>query len=460
MYGCVIRMEGEISAGDAERLGAVLAKRPVTGYYNILFLDSPGGSVQAALELAGVVRRALLQTSTMRLTNSKVESSKVENLTCVSSCFLVWAAGVERSTMNVEAGGRHFGIGLHRPYFSAATYSNESPDRIAAMQRQAMQSVSEYLRGEQVPQALIDKMIDHASSQVFWPTMDEGFALSGRRPWFDEMMIARCNYDPTYVAQTTQWVNALIIDLAQAKGKRTLEQAGGARYEQYIQRTRKYNACEGGAKSQAQAAFQKLEIQPLPPAGTTAAAPVSPQVQPELPAPPVPEFKDVDSRLAYLRWLGTQSERLNVTIPDWPAPTRIEFLQTVWYEARRAGLDTSLVLAVIELQSSFRKYFVMEGSGSRGYMGVNPSWTGKLGDSNSALLFHMQTNMRYGCVILRHYLDKHRGNTAAALVAYYSDSHAIPTSVARARQFPAQVFAAQKKWIYVNDVASTSNSKE
>lgn len=59
-------------------------------------------------------------------------------------------------------------------------------------------------------------------------------------------------------------------------------------------------------------------------------------------APPTPVFADTASRLAYLRWLGEMSERLKKKIPN--AQERIELLQTIWYESKRAGLEISLVL--------------------------------------------------------------------------------------------------------------------
>src|SRR3990167_7599107 len=73
-------------------------------------------------------------------------------------------------------------------------------------------------------------------------------------------------------------------------------------------------------------------------------------------APPIPEFSDTESRLKYLRWLGAMSERLKKKKPDWE--TRKEFLQSVWYESKRAGLDVALVMGLIQVESNFRKFAV------------------------------------------------------------------------------------------------------
>jgi len=113
-------------------------------------------------------------------------------------------------------------------------------------------------------------------------------------------------------------------------------------------------------------------------------------------------------------WLDEMSQRLVKKIPD--AQYRFDFLSTVHYEATRAGLDPHLVLGLIEVESGFRKYAVSK-SGARGYMQVMPFWTKAIGarDQN---LFHLRTNLRYGCTILRHYLNIEKGDLYRALGRY------------------------------------------
>ena len=152
-------------------------------------------------------------------------------------------------------------------------------------------------------------------------------------------------------------------------------------------------------------------------------------------APPIPEFSDTESRLKYLRWLGAMSERLKKKKPDWNV--RREFLQTVWYESRRAGLDAALVLGLIQVESNFRK-FAVSPVGARGYMQVMPFWTRVLGDGDAAKLFHMQTNLRFGCVILRHYLDREKGDLFMTLGRYNGSRGQAP--------YPNAVLGAKKQW--------------
>ena len=152
-------------------------------------------------------------------------------------------------------------------------------------------------------------------------------------------------------------------------------------------------------------------------------------------APPKPKFDNIEARLAYLRWLGQASERLKRRKAE--AHTRLEFLETVWYESRRAGLETPLVLSVIQVESAFRKYAISV-VGARGYMQVMPFWARLIGDGDPARLFHLQTNLRFGCVILRHYLDRERGDVFMALGRYNG-------SRGRA-EYPSLVFGARRQW--------------
>ena len=113
-------------------------------------------------------------------------------------------------------------------------------------------------------------------------------------------------------------------------------------------------------------------------------------------------------------WLAAMSKKLERRIPD--RTTREELLITVHYEARRAALDPQLVLGLIQVESNFRKYAVSS-AGARGYMQVMPFWVKQIGQPGHNL-FHLRTNLRYGCVILKHYLEIENGNLFRALGRY------------------------------------------
>ncbi len=154
-------------------------------------------------------------------------------------------------------------------------------------------------------------------------------------------------------------------------------------------------------------------------------------------APPIPEFPSDTARHAYRQWLNAMDARLR---RHKSAPSeREEFLQTVWYESRRAGLDTALVLGLIEVESAFRKFAVSR-AGARGYMQVMPFWSRVIGDGDASRLFHLQTNLRFGCVILRHYLDRERGDLFMALGRYNGSRGKAA--------YPDAVLAAARRWAY------------
>jgi soluble lytic murein transglycosylase-like protein len=151
--------------------------------------------------------------------------------------------------------------------------------------------------------------------------------------------------------------------------------------------------------------------------------------------PPKPAFRDDVARARYQQWFDAMSGRLKRRLPD--DQTRTEFLESAWYEATRAGLDPGMVLGLIQVESAYRKYAVSI-AGARGYMQVMPFWTGVIGDSNRRALFDMQTNLRYGCSILRMYVDMEGGNLYLAL-GRYNGSRGKP-------DYPNAVLSAWKNW--------------
>lgn len=155
-------------------------------------------------------------------------------------------------------------------------------------------------------------------------------------------------------------------------------------------------------------------------------------------AAPEPIFPSLEEKL---NWLNEMTPRLAKRMPD--TRERVEFLKTVYYEAQRAGLDPQLVLSLIQVESGFRKYAVSS-VGARGLMQVMPFWVKAIG-TNDHNLFHLRTNLRYGCTILRHYLDREKGDLFRALGRYNG-------SLGKA-EYPNAVHASwQRNWSYLPQV--------
>jgi soluble lytic murein transglycosylase-like protein len=136
-------------------------------------------------------------------------------------------------------------------------------------------------------------------------------------------------------------------------------------------------------------------------------------------------------------WLKEMSRRLAKRIPD--EAERLEFLTTLHWEASRAGVDPQLMLGLIQVESGFRKYAVSP-VGARGYTQVMPFWVKAIGSADHNL-FQLRTNLRYGALILRHYIDIERGDLFRALGRYNG-------SLGRA-EYPNLVVGAWKRhWDY------------
>ena len=147
-------------------------------------------------------------------------------------------------------------------------------------------------------------------------------------------------------------------------------------------------------------------------------------------------------------WLHAMSHKLERRIPD--RTLREEFLVTVHYEAKRAGLDPQLVLGLMQVESAFRKYAVSS-AGARGLMQVMPFWIKVIGGDDDNL-FHLRTNLRFGCVILRHYIDIEKGDLYRAL-GRYNGSLGRP-------EYPNMVLGAWKQWEFAppaSGVVKTGN---
>jgi soluble lytic murein transglycosylase-like protein len=123
---------------------------------------------------------------------------------------------------------------------------------------------------------------------------------------------------------------------------------------------------------------------------------------------------------------------------EWShAALQRELLETIWYEATRARLEPELVLGLIEVESDFRK-FAVSSAGALGLMQVMPFWARELAQDDSRRLFHLRTNLRFGCVILRHYLDREAGDLFMALGRYNGSRGQAP--------YPNAVLAARARW--------------
>ena len=159
---------------------------------------------------------------------------------------------------------------------------------------------------------------------------------------------------------------------------------------------------------------------------------------------PVPN--DYANRADVWPWVKEMSPRISHKVPD--ELERRDLLATVHYESIRAGLDPQLVLAVIYHESGFKK-FAFSSATARGYMQVMPFWVRQIGTPEQNL-FNLRTNLRYGTVILRHYLDIENGDLYRAL-GRYNGSLGRP-------EYPTAVMAAMNRHFQYAPVGPTASN--
>lgn len=139
-------------------------------------------------------------------------------------------------------------------------------------------------------------------------------------------------------------------------------------------------------------------------------------------------------------WQSWAQLRLSRWLPE--AELREELVRHAWYEARRAGLSLSLVLGLMEVESGFRKH-ALSVAGAMGYMQIMPFWVRAIGDGDVSGLWRTPINLRYGCVILRHYIQMEEGDLVWALGRY--------NGTRGQTEYPARVLAAQRAWRQAHD---------
>ena len=190
-FGTSITMTGEITSGDAERLATIfMSVKPIENYLpypNLLYLNSPGGDVLEAMRIAELVKSLGITVATIG------EGKGV----CASSCFLIYVAALEREASGIDTlrkkgtNGNLSPIGIHRPFFRELT---EGPSG-AKRQEQVMAEMRAYLVGAGVGHALIDKMMSHASNDIYWLNAEDIRALGTFSPGLEEQLIAKCGYN-------------------------------------------------------------------------------------------------------------------------------------------------------------------------------------------------------------------------------------------------------------------------
>ncbi len=204
--GTFLTLQGEIEPGDAERLVQLYTGIQSIGgiyypYPNSIFLKSPGGSVSEAKKIAKLINTLAIDVAV---------APTAEDGMCASSCFFIFMAGKARSADGIDSiergtKGTLGPVGIHRPFFRSP---GDGPTGAVA-QEEMMASMREQLRKDGVPQVLVDKMISHASNDIYWLDSSDLHAIGKYSPGLEEQLIAKCNYNwKTQEAMNAQqWIS-------------------------------------------------------------------------------------------------------------------------------------------------------------------------------------------------------------------------------------------------------------
>ena len=189
-------LNGEIRAGDAERMALALSKMPRASY---LTVNSPGGDIREALRLAQLVRR------------SRIGVLVSKGGYCVSACFFIYLEGYWRIAYSAQEDGtllpfekrqKRFGmVGIHRPYLK----STDGGVKSIQSQDDLMRAARSHLILKSIPQYLIDEMMGRPSNDIYWLKERDLEALGEHDPGVEEALIAKCGYKRTGAMVDENW---------------------------------------------------------------------------------------------------------------------------------------------------------------------------------------------------------------------------------------------------------------
>jgi hypothetical protein len=164
------------------------------GSVNIgIWLNSIGGDVVEAMKIGGAVRDMLLPTSTgFYFVYEEKSEEKSQVMTCMSAGFFIWIAGVDRNAYIPPSYGNKSSLGIHRPYWDKEYFKNLSSEEAEREYGRLENTAKQYLQAMGLPDKYITKMFNVPSNEVYFLSEDEIDSLEGKIPYFEELLLSRC----------------------------------------------------------------------------------------------------------------------------------------------------------------------------------------------------------------------------------------------------------------------------
>lgn len=173
----VVLISGEIVPGDFEKLRKFARSDKDYFYMRMFVLASPGGDVIESIKIGSLLKDLYSSVYVNR-----------DYGPCLSSCFFIYVSAIDRDTSP-------FSIGIHRPYFNSESYKSMSIIEAASNHESMETAIRGFLEEQKVPKSIIEKMFNLGSTETHWLTENEIESIGKRSPWWDQMLIDRCNLD-------------------------------------------------------------------------------------------------------------------------------------------------------------------------------------------------------------------------------------------------------------------------
>jgi ATP-dependent protease ClpP protease subunit len=166
MCGFSMSIDGALDSTTADKVRHLFEARRMHSKVDEGFeINSPGGSVAAAMEIGRLFRK------------ERAWIAVKQNGVCVSACVLILAGAVNR----VTSPGR---VGIHRPYLITSPQQSFTADNVKQSYSRMLQDLRAYLREMNVSERLADNMLAVEPEKVRYLTSAElqGYGLAGIDP--------------------------------------------------------------------------------------------------------------------------------------------------------------------------------------------------------------------------------------------------------------------------------------
>lgn len=146
-----------------------------------VILNSNGGDSVEAMKIGEAIRDMALKT--------EISQRNGRESVCLSSCFFIWAAGVDRSVTQKD---KSRSIGIHRVYYNQEYYKNLSSSEAEEQYNKARFSTETFLESMKIPKSISEKIFTVPSNQIYWLTNEDIQSIEGKAPYFEELLLSKC----------------------------------------------------------------------------------------------------------------------------------------------------------------------------------------------------------------------------------------------------------------------------